>query len=80
MSCTYTFNKYSSDICRIRLDFVDAELASPSTDGTCTTDYFLGTHVTGPTAPKICGYNSGQHIYLDAGAYSSSQVKWSQLS
>ena len=24
--------------------------------------------VTGDTIPPICGYNAGQHIYLDAGA------------
>ena len=30
--------------------------------------------MTGPDAPPICGENAGQHIYLDAGAYSSSSA------
>ena len=32
-TCKYTFPKFSSDVCRIRLDFVDATLANPSTTG-----------------------------------------------
>ena len=34
-------------LCRIRLDFVDATLAAPSSAGACTTDYFTGTQVGG---------------------------------
>ena len=45
-TCKYTLSKFSSDVCRIRLDFVDASLASPSTAGACTTDYFTGTQVS----------------------------------
>ena len=45
-TCQYTLSKFSSDVCRIRLDFVDASLASPSTAGACTTDYFTGTQVS----------------------------------
>ena len=95
-TCTYTFNKFSSDVCRIRLDFVDAELAAPSSAGACTTDYFQGSpvtynysscfegnwlllQVTGSDTPKICGNNPGQHIYLDAGAYSSSSATLSAV-
>jgi len=73
-TCKYTFPKFSSDVCRIRLDFVDATLANPSTTGACSTDYFSGDQVTGPDSPPICGENAGQHIYLDAGAYSSSSA------
>ena len=78
-TCKYTLTKTSSDICRIRLDFVDAQLASPDTKGACTTDYFTGTQVTGPTIPPICGANAGHHIYLDAGGSSSSSATFSAV-
>lgn len=78
-TCKYTLNKASSEVCRIRLDFVDSSLAAPSTAGACTTDYFTGTQVTGDTIPPICGYNAGQHIYLDAGADSSSSATFSAV-
>ena len=29
---------------------------------------------TGQTTPLICGENAGQHIYIDAGAYSTSSA------
>ena len=31
---------------------------------------------TGRTTPKICGENAGQHIYMDAGAYTDSSAKF----
>lgn len=78
-TCKYTLTKSSSDICRIRLDFVDATLASPDSKGACTTDYFTGTQVTGPTIPPICGANAGHHIYLDAGGSSLSSATFSAV-
>ena len=30
---------------------------------------------TGDNTPPICGLNTGQHIYLDAGEFSSNQAK-----
>ena len=30
---------------------------------------------TGDNTPPICGLNTGQHIYLDAGEFSSDQAK-----
>ena len=29
---------------------------------------------TGESTPLICGYNPGQHLYLDAGAYSPKEA------
>ena len=78
-TCKYTLPKVSSDVCRIRLDFMDATLAYPDTDGLCTTDYFTATQKTGPTIPPICGKNEGQHIYLDAGAYSDTSATFSAV-
>lgn len=78
-TCKYTLTKSSSDICRIRIDFVDATLAAPDSKGACTTDYFTGTQVTGNTIPPICGWNAGHHIYLDAGAFSTSSATFSAV-
>jgi hypothetical protein len=38
-----------------------------------------GTPVTGKTTPYICGENAGEHIYIDAGAYSSSEATFSAV-
>ena len=29
---------------------------------------------TGASTPLICGYNPGQHLYIDAGAYSTQEA------
>ena len=41
-------------MCRIRLDFVEATLAAPSSQGACTTDYFSGTQVGGESELYLC--------------------------
>lgn len=76
-TCTYTLSKSTSDICMLRLDFIDGTVGNPSEDGGCDSSYFTSNPVTGPDMPKICGSNNGQHIYLDAGAYSSSSTTFS---
>ena len=78
-TCKYTLVKVNENICRIRLDFAEAVLAYPSTAGLCTTDYFTASQKTGPTIPPICGVNTGQHIYLDAGAYSDTSATFSAV-
>jgi len=75
---TYTINKCSSDICRIRLDYdlfvLTAPLTAATTQGQCSTDYMtLATtaQTVVPTAttygqyPYLCGTNTGYHSYLD---------------
>jgi len=70
--CSLTV-KTSSNICQVRLDFVNFVIADP--DGTagaaasgtatqCLTDMFT---VSGQSnnVPGICGTNTNQHIYLD---------------
>lgn len=54
----------SSDVCQLRLDFLDLSLAPPNGDGICNTDAIT---VTGGSSfvPALCGYNSGQHIYVN---------------
>merc|ERR1712110_750684 len=85
-TCSWTFEKSQSDVCMIRLDFAALTLAAPQSgttpNGACTTDYFQGVNAvtgttsgsTGKTLPKICGVNTGQHIYIDAGTQTSNNA------
>ncbi|XP_068200787.1 uncharacterized protein [Palaemon carinicauda] len=62
--CSLTINRVSGSICQIRLDFKTFSLSQPDTDGECADNSFTATHVnTAP--PRICGDNTGQHMYLD---------------
>merc|ERR1711862_235887 len=76
--CTYTFCKTNSDVCKLRIDFDTMVLSGPSTisstavytDGTrvgdCGTDSLTISNPGGPKPPTICGYNTGQHMYVPA--------------
>merc|ERR1711862_323762 len=58
--CTYTFCKTNSDVCKLRID-------SDSTSvGDCGTDTLTVSNPGGPKPPTICGYNTGQHMYVPA--------------
>jgi len=66
--CSISVQK-TSDICQFRLDFVNFDIADPSTtaDTTrtqCLLDIFT---VSGQSnnVPGICGTNANQHMYLD---------------
>ncbi|CAG9861112.1 unnamed protein product [Phyllotreta striolata] len=65
LNCIVTVNKINSDITKMKIDFVDFELAGP-TNGTCTIERLV---ITGQNInnmiPAICGYNTGQSIYVD---------------
>jgi len=75
---TYTINKCSSDICRIRLDYdlfvLTAPLTAQATQGQCSTDYMtlattaqtvVPTSTTYGQYPYLCGTNTGYHSYID---------------
>jgi len=73
---SFTVQKTSCDVCRLRLDFEDFQLtAQATTTGYCSTDFFTmrtTAHQTvSPTTqnygnyPHLCGSNSGQHAYID---------------
>jgi len=77
---TYTIQKCSCDICRIRLDYEAFQLTSPNAgttapNGECATDYMtikttahtVTTDTTGNFGnyPYLCGKNPGQHNYID---------------
>lgn len=80
---SYTISKMSSDICQLRLDFVDFVIAGPSnsletigSSGTpalthCTHDYMTITNGGGAEIPTICGANTGEHLYIDMGSGSA---------
>ena len=87
--CTYTFCPTSFDVCKLRIDFDTMVLTAPSevttpiasanvltdssTVGDCTVDTLTVTNPGGPVPPTICGYNTGQHMYVPV----SSQVSQS---
>lgn len=63
-ACTLTVNHANKNVCQVRLDFMELELAQPDTHGNCNVDFLT---VTGgaSSVPRICGSNSGQHMYID---------------
>ncbi|XP_030764365.1 uncharacterized protein LOC115888705 [Sitophilus oryzae] len=65
LSCVFSVYKTNSDVKQIRIDFIDLDLASP-TNGTCVTERLV---ITGQNSndqiPVLCGYNTGQHVYVD---------------
>jgi len=79
--CTYNICPASSNICRIRLDFMTFVIAGPSVNsetvgngyGSCQTDTFTASSTSG-AVPQICGTNTGQHIYLDTDGSTCSSV------
>jgi len=76
--CTYTFCKTNSDVCKLRIDFDTMVLTSPNTMtstavytdstrvGDCGTDSLTVSNPGGPIPPTICGYNTGQHMFVPA--------------
>ena len=85
--CTYTFCPTSSDVCKLRIDFDTMVLSAPgglttpvatgavATDsigvGDCSVDTLMVTNPGGSVPPTICGYNTGQHMFVPA----STQVR-----
>ncbi|XP_066937254.1 uncharacterized protein [Macrobrachium rosenbergii] len=70
--CTITISKETLRIKQARLDFHSFQLASPR-QGRCLDDMFevsTKTNVSGreekvEITPKLCGDNTGQHVYVD---------------
>merc|ERR1719323_984731 len=72
-SCSYTVTPINSGICQIRLDF-DTFSLGIGTKGTCSDSF----KITGPTntnaLPNLCGKLTGQHIYFESGASTTSST------
>ncbi|XP_067004462.1 cubilin isoform X2 [Anabrus simplex] len=62
--CTISINKCNNNVCQVRLDFLDFSLAQPDVNGNCLND-FLSVTGGATSVPRICGENTGQHIYVD---------------
>ncbi|XP_047501788.1 uncharacterized protein LOC125047557 [Penaeus chinensis] len=63
-ACMLTVNRVNNNICQVRLDFLDFELEQPDVDGNCNVDFLTVTGGTS-TVPRVCGSNTGQHMYVD---------------
>lgn len=70
---TITVNKCATDVCSLRLDFESFDIRGASTtdESTDCLDSFQVTTTSSMPIPRICGYNTGQHIYADLGADST---------
>ncbi|KAK9874338.1 hypothetical protein WA026_002688 [Henosepilachna vigintioctopunctata] len=65
LDCTFSVSKTSSDIQQMRIDFLDLELLGP-TNGTCVNERLvIAGNGINTQVPVICGYNTGQHVYVD---------------
>lgn len=72
--CNYQFHRTGPNQCNVRLDFTTFEMGPPERDGSSkwecqpqTTDYVNFNQSDGNmrSGLLICGYNNGQHLYLD---------------
>jgi len=81
---SYTINKMSSDICQLRLDFVDFVIGGPAntqeivlalagaSQTHCNADFMTITSAgSGAEMPTICGMLTGEHLYVDIGSAST---------
>merc|ERR1712117_388891 len=80
--CTYTFCKTNNDVCKLRIDFDTMVLTAPTTYaanptaastylhgayiGDCNTDSLTVSNPGSAVPPTICGYNTGQHMWVPA--------------
>jgi hypothetical protein len=79
--CQYTINKNHDNICRIRFDFTTFSIEGPTTGtvlspntvtisgsgiGDCLGDMFTITSPGKAAPPVICGFNTDQHMIVDA--------------
>ncbi|XP_071553097.1 uncharacterized protein [Panulirus ornatus] len=66
-TCSITVTKADENICQLRLYMKELELSEPNADGVCVKQYLHVQGISGG-APRICGTNSGQHLYVDVRA------------
>lgn len=67
--CEVEVKKKHSKILQVMIEFEEFELAPPNHEGECTTDVFQVKLSSARPSPysllRICGQNTGQHMYLD---------------
>merc|ERR1711970_285540 len=69
-SCT--FNKSTSDICQLRIDFQTMS-GFAETDGVCS-DKLATAGQTGKQPPTVCGTMTGYHMYTEFGTTSTDTI------
>merc|ERR1712241_803702 len=75
-TCSFTINKAADDICQLRLDFqtMSGYTLDTTTTGACVGTSFEATGQTGKNPPKICGTNTGYHMYVEFGAGATDSI------
>merc|ERR1712037_518152 len=73
VTCSFTINKASDDICQLRLDFQTMSGYTATTDGTCTAS-FEATGQSGSNSPVICGTSTDYHMYVEFGATATDSI------
>lgn len=67
--CEVEVKKKHKNILQVMIEFEEFELAPPNHDGECITDVFQVKLASNRPSPysllRICGQNTGQHLYLD---------------
>ncbi|XP_051170638.1 uncharacterized protein LOC127287642 [Leptopilina boulardi] len=64
MNCTVTIRKIEQQISQLRIDFLHFNIGQPNRrTGICDEDFMEIR--SGNKSLKLCGWNSGQHIYTD---------------
>jgi len=72
-NCAFTVNRMQTDVAQIRLDFTNLAMGNPNAaGGICDMDNLViaggATNLVGAQLiPTLCGVNTGQHVYVDAG-------------
>merc|ERR1711994_34183 len=72
-SCEFKVSKINDDICQLRLDFQTMSGFAASV-GVCS-DKFTAEGQTGVNPPRICGTNTGYHMYTEFGATATDATK-----
>ncbi|XP_060521591.1 uncharacterized protein LOC132699110 [Cylas formicarius] len=65
-SCMINVKKIDPEIAQIKLDFIHFNIGQPNrTTGVCEEDFFTISSENSTKELKMCGLNSGQHIFYD---------------
>ncbi|CAL1674650.1 unnamed protein product [Lasius platythorax] len=65
MNCTVVVRKIDTEVSQLRIDFVHFNIGQPNAvTGICDGDVMVINN--GRRSFELCGWNSGQHVYVDA--------------
>ncbi|EZA53674.1 hypothetical protein DMN91_007914 [Ooceraea biroi] len=64
MNCSVVVRRIDTEVSQLRIDFVHFNIGQPNaTTGVCDEDVMVIDN--GRTSFELCGWNSGQHVYVD---------------